>query len=116
MRPSLTSLNRWTWQKANLRQTGAAAAVDIIAAPGAGKAIYVWEVEVSAASTTISVQVTDGADGATTRLIDTTLTANGGFIRTFPFEAPYRITTNTALKLTTDTGNCTVNVFYSVGA
>ena len=50
MRPSIRTVNAWTWLKANLRQTGAAAAVDIIAAPGAGKAIYVWRVEVGAAS------------------------------------------------------------------
>lgn len=115
MRPSLTSA-KWQWQKANLRQTGAATNAEIIAAPGDGKAIYVWEVEVSSPSTTISVQVTDGNDAAGTRLIDTTLAANAGVIRSFPFEAPYRLTTNTALKLTTDTGNCRVNVFYVIGS
>lgn len=115
MRPSLITTSKWAWQRGYLDQTGAAANVDIVAAPGAGKAIYVWKVRVSKASVTQTVKVTDGDDAAATRLLDETIGATFPADLTFPFEAPLRLTTNTALKLSTSTGNCAVVVYYVVG-
>lgn len=115
MRPSLTTVSKWNWQTANLEQTGAASNVDLIAAPGAGKALYIWKVTVGAASATQTVKVTNGDDALGTRLIHQTIGTTFPANVEFPFEAPLRLTTNTALKLTTSTGNCAVVVFYVVG-
>lgn len=115
MRPSLVTTSKWNWQVANLEQTGAASNVEIIAAPGAGKAIYIWNVTVGAASATQTVKVTNGDDAGGTRLIHETIGATFPAEVVFPFEAPFRLTANTALKLSTNTGNCAVVVFYVVG-
>jgi hypothetical protein len=114
MRPSI-STSHWDWQVANLDQTGAASNVELIAAPGAGKSLYIWKVTVGAASVTQTVKVTNGDDASGTRLINQTIGATFPANVEFPFEAPFRLTTNTALKLTSNTGNCSVVVFYVVG-
>lgn len=115
MRPSLTAA-KWQWSVANLEQTGAASDVEIIAAPGAGKALYIWKIAVAAASGTLTVKVTNGNDALGTRLIHSTIAQTFPDEITFPFEAPFRLTTDTALNLTTNTGNCAVTVFYVVGS
>jgi hypothetical protein len=115
MRPSLVTTSKWNWQIANLEQTGAANNVEIIAAPGAGKALYIWKATVGAASTTQTVKVTNGDDASGTRLIHQTIGATFPAAVDFPFEAPLRLTADTALKLSTSTGNCAVVVFYVVG-
>lgn len=115
MRPSLTAA-KWSWQVANLEQTGAASNVEIIASPGSDKAIYVWKISVAAASATLTAKVTNGDDALGTRLMHTTVAQTFPDEITFPFEAPFRLTADTALKLTTNTGNCAVTVFYVVGS
>lgn len=115
MRPSLTSA-KWSWQVANLEQTGAASNTEIVASPGAGKALYIWKIAVGAASATLTAKVTNGDDAVGTRIIHSTIAQTFPVEITFPFEAPFRLTTDTALKLSTNTGNCAVTVFYVVGS
>ena len=96
--------------RALISVTGAATDTDIIAAPTNGTAIRVLRIHftVSAAAT---VSVTNGADGATTRLIYGDFAANGGFAgdpvafgsgNVMPFAV---CSGNTALKITNSAGN-----------
>ncbi len=86
-----------------LRQTGNASDVDIWAAPGSGKRIYITAITVTG-DTAGTITVTDGADAAGTRLWDLYNVANGGINEVFPVEIPLRLSDNTALKLTTTGG------------
>lgn len=95
----------------NLRQTGAAAAVSIIASPGTGVRTFIRKITFGSVSATMDVQISNGASADGTRLLDQTFAAGTGIVLDYPGE-PYALTAGTALLLTTDTGNCRVTVEY----
>lgn len=101
---------------ANKRQTGAAAGVSLIASPGAGKRIFLHKIIFGSVSATMDVQITNGADAAGTRILDQTFAAGGGIVLDLDGSdgKGFPLTAATALLLTTDTGNCRVNVHYTV--
>lgn len=95
---------------AAIASTGAAAAADILAAAaGVRYVVHSIDFNVSAAA---SVKIHWGTSGATTNLVHLAyVAANGGLTITFP--GGHTGPTNTALKLTTDTGNISGVVRYT---
>ena len=95
---------------AAIASTGAAAAADILAASaGVRYVIHKITFVVSAAA---SVKIHFGTAGATTNLVSLAyVAANGGLTLEFP--GGHVGPVNTALKLTTDTGNISGTVFYT---
>ena len=101
----------WPWVRKEKQQTGAAANVDLWAAPGSGISVVLHRIVVTANTAGTTIQVTEGADAAGTRIIDVYAPANGGIVLEFPFEAPYQLAANTALNLTTSGNNVKVTVW-----
>jgi hypothetical protein len=94
---------------AAISSTGAAAAADILAAAtGTRYVIHKIELTTTAAA---AVKVHEGADSATSRLFYADLGANGGTV--MEWDGGRVLATNTALKLTTDAGNCHGLVHYT---
>ena len=95
---------------AAIASTGAAAAADIVAAAaGVRYVVHRLVFNVSAAA---SVKIHFGTAGATTNLVDLGfLAANAGVSVEFP--GGHTGPTNTALKLTTDTGNISGTAYYT---
>lgn len=94
---------------ADIASTGAAAAVDILAATARVRwVVHKIEFTTSAAA---AVKIHEGADSTTSRLFIGDLAANGGFVIEYP--GGRVLATNTALKFTTDAGNAKGTCYYT---
>ncbi|MCP3975962.1 MAG: hypothetical protein GY720_15890 [bacterium] len=98
----------WNYTYKNLQQTGAASDVTIWD-PAAGKAVCILKIVVSTLGAAL-VQITEGADAAGTRILDTYMAANETIVLDFPVEAPLNLDPDSILTLTTSASNSKVSV------
>lgn len=104
--------------RALISVTGAATDTAVIAAPGAGLAIQVNRVHYTVSSAA-TVSLSNGTDGATTRISYGDFAANGGIVLDSYGNGPsiYPVATlsaNTALNITNSAGNLKGVVDYVV--
>lgn len=101
---------RYVYERNTLKSTGAASDGEVWAAPGAGRRIYINRIEYST-DAAADIQITEGTDAAGTRIVDHEACAPGNLHQViFPIPAPYALPVNTALNITTNTGNSTIVV------
>jgi len=97
--PGLLPINKGPMLSFNNDEDDAnAAAVDCVAAPGAGKAIYVTSITISGRTADIAITLEDG-DG--TDLFGPIQMQDGGspFTKDWPKNAPLKVTDNKALSV-----------------
>lgn len=94
--------DKFDWTYKTWTATGAQSDEDVWAAPGAGISIHIYAIEAHGDGSGATLRLTEGADGAATRILYIGSEQHSGSYRgTFPFEAPLVLAANTALKVTT---------------